>query len=214
MNGTAYAEEEVRTVSSFAGFRTWINSSEHKQEGADSIRSSSTALVGWAAETKFTNYIFAGASYLLSAIDYKFGKPTGDLEVERNDLDLAIGYQSDNVGLFTGYRSSQFMQQEGDAWSKTTIHGPLVGIRGTAPLNNTLSLFGKATYLPWSTKTTHGATYGKESARGWFAEAGASYIFDKYFAGSLGYKYESTTGENTKVTDIFSGVTVDVMYSF
>jgi len=150
MSGAASAEENVKAV---AGLKTWINSWKSDKAGSGEMRSNTTALVGWSAEAEFSNRLFAEVSYLLSAVDYKFDLPGGVSEVERNDFDLVVGYRSARyAGVFTGYRSSQFLQKQGNSKSKVTLHGPLIGICQTAPLNSTFSLFGKVTYLPQITK--------------------------------------------------------------
>jgi hypothetical protein len=210
LGGTASAEEGTKTA---AGFKIWMN--RWKSEGPDSASRTSGvgALVGWAAEAEFSNNVFVEASYLVSVSDYSFDNADVTTEVERSDVDMVVGYLfNHNVGVFAGYRSSQFWEKI--TKNKETVYGPLVGVRGSVPLNNALSLFGELTFLPWSEKATFAATNEKETARGWFSRAGVKYVFTREIAGALGYQYETTKGKDTNIKDTFAGLTLDRMYSF
>ncbi len=210
MAGTASAEEGTRTA---AGLKIWMNRWKSEGPGSQSGTSGIGALIGWAAEAEFSNGVFVEASYLVSVSDYSFEHSDVTTDVERNDVDVVAGYQFNrNVGVFTGYRSSQFWEKM--TKNKETVHGPLIGVRGSVPLNNALSLFGELTCLPWSTKATFAATNEKETALGWFSRAGVNYVFTREITGALGYQYETTKGEDTKVKDTFAGATLDMMYSF
>lgn len=210
MAGTASAEEGTRTA---AGLKIWMNRWKSEGPGSQSGTSGIGALIGWAAEAEFSNGVFVEASYLVSVSDYSFEHSDVTTDVERNDVDVVAGYQFNrNVGVFTGYRSSQFWEKM--TKNKETVHGPLIGVRGSVPLNNALSLFGELTFLPWSTKATFAATNEKETALGWFSKAGVKYVFTSEITGALGYLYETTKGEDSKVKDTFAGLTLDMMYSF
>ncbi len=209
-SGPAHAQEEVNAV---AGFKTWINSWKIEQPGSETMKSGTNALVGWEAEAEFTNGVFTGASYLMSVSDYTFDQNAVTTDVKHGDLILAIGYRFHHrFDFFTGYRSSQFWERLPK--SKTTVTGPLLGVQGTAPLYNDLSLFVKLTYLPLSTKKTVGEIGEKETARGRSAEAGVRYAFTKRTSGALGYRYETLEGTKTRVKDTFAGPTIDVMFYF
>ena len=144
---------------------------------------------------------------------YIFDQTTPASERERTDFDVAIGKQFHrNMAYFFGFRSTQ-IRERGTNF-KETVAGPFVGVRGTLPLNNTVSLFGKLIYLPLSERAVYTTTKSSEWAMGWFAAAGIKYDFTKKLSGSLGYQYESTEGENTDTRDIFAGSTFDVMYVF
>ena len=210
MAGTASAEEGTRTA---AGLKIWMNKWKSEGPGSQSGTSGIGALIGWAAEADFSNNVFVEASYLVSVSDYSFEHSDVTTDVERNDVDILAGYQFNrNVGVFTGYRSSQFWEKM--TKNKETVHGPLIGVRGSMPLNNALSLFGDLTWLPWSTKATFAATDEKETTLGWISRAGVKYVFTREITGAFGYQYEMTKGKNTKVKDTFAGATLDVMYSF
>lgn len=210
MSGAARAEEGAKYS---AGLKTWINSWKSEKPGSEGMKSNSIALVGWEVEVEFSNRVYGEVSYLVSASDYKFNQAVVATQLERNDLDVAIGYPFNNtVGFFAGYRSSQF--REKTTKDKETVSGPLAGFRGTARLNEALLLIGKLTYLPMNNKQTFSVTEEKETAPGWIAEAGVKYNFTSRTTGALGYKYETTKGKNTKVKDAFAGPTLEVMYSF
>jgi predicted porin len=209
-SGPARAEEEVNAV---AGFKTWINSWKIEQPGSETMKSGANALVGWEAEAEFTNGVFTGVSYLMSVSDYKFDQNDVTTEVKHGDLIVAIGYRFHHrFDIFAGYRSSQFWERV--TKTKITRSGPLLGVQGTAPLNDALSLFVKLTYFPLSTKKTVGEINDKETARGRSAEAGVRYAFTKRASGALGYRYETTEGTKTRVEDTFAGPTIDVMFYF
>ena len=210
MNGTAHCEEGAKTA---AGLKIWMNRWKSEQPGSESRTSGIGALIGWAAEAEFSNGIFLEASYLVSVSDYTFDRADVTTDVERSDVDMAVGYQfNHNVEVFAGYRSSQFWEKI--TKNKETIHGPLIGVRGSVPLNNALSLFGELTFLPRSTKATFAATNEKETALGWISRAGVKYVFSREIAGALGYQYETTKGKDTNIKDTFAGATLDMMYSF
>ena len=210
MSGTAHCQEGTKTA---AGLAIWMNRWKSERPGSEDKISGIGALVGWAAEADFSNGIFLEASYLVSISDYTFDNADVTTDVERSDVDVAAGYQfNHNVGVFAGYRSSQFREKL--TKNKETLHGPLVGVRGSVPLNDFLSLFGKLTYLPRSTKAAFAATNEKETGSGWFIRAGVTHLFTTQISAALGYQYETTQGKDTNVKDTFSGATLDLMYFF
>jgi len=209
-SGPARAQDAVEAS---AGLKTWINSWKSEQPGSESMKSSTIALVGWAAEAEFSSGVFAEASYLMSASDYPFDQNAGTTEVKHQGFILAIGYRfKHRVDVFTGFQNLQFWERL--AKSKTTLSGPLLGVRGTAPLNDAYSLFVKLTYLPLSNKKTVAEVGEKETARGRSAEAGVRYAFTKRTSGALSYRYETIEGTKTSVEDTFAGPTIDVMFYF
>jgi hypothetical protein len=79
-----------------------------------------------------------------SASDYKINEAGEESEFSRSDIDLASGYQiNDSVGAFIGCRNSVLDGCD----ARETSTGPLAGILGSLPMNEALSIFGKATYL-------------------------------------------------------------------
>jgi len=210
MCGSASAEGGATTA---AGLKIWMNRWKSEDPGSEGGTSGIGALIGWAAKAEFSNGVFLEASYLVSVSDYTFDRTDVTTDVERNDVDVVAGYQfNHNVGVFAGYRSSQF--REKITKDKETVHGPLIGVRGSVPLNIPLSLFGEFTYLPRSSKTTFAVTDEKETALGWISRAGVKYVFSRDITGALGYQYETTKGKDTHIKDSFAGLTLHMMYSF
>jgi len=210
MSGAAHSEEGKKIV---GGLKTWTNNWNREVPGSASMQSNSIMLVGWGAEALFSNRVFLEASYLMSFQDYIFDQTHPASQRERNDFEAAIGKQFyRTMGCFFGFRSTQITER--GTQFKETEYGPFVGVRGAAPLINAVSLFGRLTYLPLSERKTHTTTTSKEKATAWFAAAGIKYDFSKRINGSLGYQYETSKGENTKIKDTFAGLTFDVMYVF
>lgn len=210
MSGAVRAEEGGGVT---VGVKTWYNNWKREAASIGSETSSYVLLIGPAIEKEFPNHLFVEGSYLMAASDYKFTE--GDYierKFDRSDLELAIGYQfTENIGLFAGYRDSRFKEKTTEV--KESMTGPLAGIRASAPLDEALSLYGKLTYLATTFKSSEEGL-GSEKAPGWVAEAGARYAFTREFAGSIGYKYEKTETKESEIKDTFTGVTLDVMYTF
>jgi hypothetical protein len=210
MSGIAIGEEGPRAT---AGLKIWMNRWISERPNSEKRTSSISTLVGWTAEADFTNSVFFEASYLVSVSDYTYDVANVTTDVERNDVEVAAGYQfNPNVGVFAGYRSSQFREKM--TKNKETVHGPLIGVRGSMPLNDDLSLFGEFMYLPRSTKAAFAATDETETDLGWFIKAGVTKVFSREFAGSLGYQFETTKGRDTDSKDTYAGATFALMYSF
>jgi opacity protein-like surface antigen len=211
MSGAVRAEGEGTEVT--AGVKTWMNNWKREAASVGSETSNYAMLIGPAIEVEFSNHVFVEGSYMMSASNYKFS--SGDFidrEFKRNDLDLAVGYMlTHHIGLFAGYRDSRFEEKDVDV--KESVTGPLAGIRASAPLDEAFSIYGKLTYLLTTFKSSEEGM-GSEKAPGWVAEVGAKYAFNKQFAGSLGYKFERTETKESEIKDTFSGVTLDVMYTF
>lgn len=206
--GAAYAQTGV-----LVGLKTWINNWKSEMPGSESERSSTIALVGWDFEADFSSRVFFNASYLMSVSDYKFDPAAISAQIERTDLDLALGYQFNRyAGVFLGYRSSQFKDNLTER--RETASGPLIGVRGTAPLTDALSLTARLTGLPLIDKATFTEPEQREQARGWIGEVGVTYDFTSKLRGTLGYKYETSTGKNTRIRDTFSGTTFGVTYVY
>jgi len=214
MSGAARAEEhKAEGTEIVAGVKTWMNTWKREEPGKEGKTSNSIVLAGPAIEAEFHNHVFAEASYMMSMSDYKVEDAGTTAEISRNDLDLAVGYQiNHNVGAFLGYRNSAFKEKETGA--KETLSGPLLGVRGSVPVNEALSVFGKATYLVTKLKVEDAVSSTTENAPGWIAEVGVKYEFIKHLSGALGYKYETTKTKDTSITDTFTGFTLDVMYTF
>ena len=211
MSAGARAEEgKSEGVEVTAAVKAWMNQWKRSDPAAESKTSNSIILIGPAIEVEFPVGIFVEASYLTSMADYKVSEATGDIKFSRTDIDLAAGYMfNHNVGAFVGYRNSEF--KEKDSGAKETLSGTLLGVRGSVPVSEAFSVYGKATYLFTNLKPSDADS---EQAPGWIAEAGLKYAFTKAFAGALGYKYETTKTKDSKIEDTFTGATLDVMYTF
>lgn len=211
MSGAARAEEEkVEGTVIKAGIKMWMNSWKREAPGTESMKSNNILLVGPSIEAELNDRFFVEASYLFSASDYKFTEAGVTTEFDRSDLDLALGTNLNRyVGAMIGYRNSAFKEKETGA--KESLYGLFYSVRGSAPLNETISLYGKLTYLSTRFKAEGQA---REEAPGWIAEAGIKYAFNKELTGDLGYKYETTKGKDSSIKDTFTGVTLGVMYAF
>lgn len=214
LSGAARAEEhETEGTEIVAGVKTWTNTWKRDIPGTEGFKSNTVMLIGPAIEAEFANHVFIEASYLMSASRYKSDDTTVTEEFSRNDLDLAVGYQfNHNVGAFLGYRISAFKEKE--TGNKETSSGMLLGVRGSVPVMEALSVVGKVTYLDTKMKVEDAAGSTSEKAPGYVAAIGVKYEFVKHLAGTLGYQYETTKTKDTSVKDTFTGFTLDVMYTF
>jgi len=187
-----------------AGGKLWLNSAKTSGDGF-SDSSNMAIMIGPAASVKFSNNVFVDGSIMTTATKYKFSDSSA--EISRMDIDLAVGYSfMPNVGAYAGYRNISI---SGDI--KSTSSGPLVGVRGSAPVMEALKVYGDLAYLMFTDKPDGGSS---ESAPGFGLEAGVKYEFAKNLEGGVGYKMEQTKGADSKVTSTFSGLVLDVMYKF
>lgn len=211
MSSAARAEEEkVEGTEVKAGIKTWMNSWKREAPGVESKTSNNVLLIGPSIEAEFHNRFYAEASYLLSAYNYKFNEAVVTTEFDRKDLDLTIGkWINHYVGFVTGYRNSSFKEKETGA--KDFSYGLFYGLRGSVPLNESISLYGTLTYLSTRYKAEGKA---REESPGWIAGAGIKYVYNKKITGELGYKYETTKGKDSRIKDTFNGVTLGVMFAF
>lgn len=211
-SGAAFAEEAKESKEGAeveVGIKAWMNKMK-RDAPAEKFTSDSTILIGPAVEAKFQNNIFVEASYLFSASNYKADVGGTTREFDRADIDLAAGYMiTHQFGAFAGYRNSA-MKEKGTG-NKETSYGPIVGVLGSVPVNEPLSIYGKLTYLFTRLKSDIEPT---RDAPGWIAEIGARYEFTKELSANLGYQYETTKTKNTDVKDTFSGFTLGAMYAF
>lgn len=211
MSGAAWAEGGTEVS---VGVKSWYNSGKRTYQGEEGWKTDSILLVGPAIEVEFSNHVFIEGSYMVSASNYKYTHAdVMTVEFDRKDMDLAAGYQfNHNVGVFAGYRTVE-LKFKGEDY-KESSNGAVVGIRGAAHLSEGLSAFGKFSYLFMTAKATFAGESETEKAPGWVAEAGLKYAFTKGLAGSLGYKYETVEGKDSEIKDVFTGFTLDVMYTF
>jgi hypothetical protein len=194
-----------------AGIKMWLNNWHRDQPGFTGISSDSTMLLGPAVEAKLGERVFLEASYLFSTADYRFSE-TGD-NISRQDADIAVGYLVvPEFGLFAGYRHGAFEVKE--AGVKSTLSGPVMGIVLQAPMDPWLTFYGNWLYLFTRYEEKDAGAVFHEDSPGWGLEFGLKYAFTRQFLGSIGYRYEENTGNESDVTDAFSGVTFGAMLRF
>jgi opacity protein-like surface antigen len=208
-NGMALAQERTEVE---VGLKMWINDWTEDAPGFLSNTSDSTVLLGPAIEVKLPNYFFLEASYLFSTADYDF-PDTGD-KIERQDLDAAIGYMIvPGFGVLAGYKDASFKNR--DLGFTFDLYGPVIGIIGIAQVDPYLSFYGRLDYLFTKFKTDNPLNpFPREDNPGWMFELGVKYAFTREFSGSIGYKYETYEGNDSDITDTFSGLTLSGMVAF
>jgi hypothetical protein len=208
--GVARAAEEKGGVEVTAALKSWVNDWKREIPGTGSKTSDNIVLIGPAVEVEFHNGPVIEASYLMSASDYKFTEAGVTSSVDRQDLDLAIGkWLNHYVGFFLGYRNSSFKDKETKA--KDYSYGLFYNLRGSVPLIGKSSLYANLTWLSTRFKAEG---QPREEAPGWIAEIGGRTPFTEQLSMNLGYKWETTKGKNTQVKDTFTGMTLDLVYTF
>jgi hypothetical protein len=209
--GIATADEERSGPEVTAALKTWMNEWKHDVPGTGrTISDNVIVFIGPAIEVEFQNRLVVEASYLMSLSGYKFTGAGVTSEYDRSDLALAVGkWLNHYVGFFVGYRNSSFKEKERGA--KEFSYGLTYSLRGTAPLMGTSSLYGNLTYLSTRFKAEDQA---REEAPGWITEIGGRTVFTKQVAMKLGYKWETTEGDTTKVRDSFRGTVLELTYTF
>ena len=209
--GGAMAEEEKNGTEVRASLKTWVNEWKHDDPSTGrKISDSVVVLAGPAVEVDFNNGPMIEVSYLMSASDYKFTEAGVATEFDRRDLEVAIGkWLNRYAGFFVGYRNSSFKEQETGV--KEFSYGLTYSLRVSAPLTKKSGLYGNLTYLSIRFKAEGQA---REEAPGWITEIGGRTVFTKQFSMKLGYKWETTEGEVTKVNDSFRGTTLELSYAF
>lgn len=207
-NGAALAQERTEVE---VGVKFWFNDWTHDVPGVPSITSDTTTLFGPTIEVMFPNQVFVDGSYLVSTSDYNF--PDGT-RFDRQDLELSVGYMIvPAFGVLAGYKNSDF--KDSFTGVKDTVYGPLIGIIGIAQVDPYLSFYGKFDYLFTRFKETGGGlTAFEEGSPGWIFEFGVKFAFTREFLGTIGYKYETNTGNDSNVEDSFSGLTLGALVKF
>ncbi len=208
--GEARAEEGPGVQ---VGVKMWYNDWSQDRPGFGSITSDYTTLLGPAIEAKFENQVFIEASYLISTADYHFSDQISAADVERQDLDVAVGYLIiPEFGVLLGYKNTTF--KERTTGIEDTLYGPGLGVNTNLPLNEDLSFYGRLDFLFTRFEQNDAGVVFREDSPGWMFEFGLKYAFTRSFFGSLGYKYETNEGNDTNVRDTFSGVTLGAMVGF
>jgi hypothetical protein len=209
--GATAAEEERNGTEVTATLKTWMNEWKHDVPSSGrTISDNVIVLLGPAVEVEFHNGAVIEASYLMSAMGYKLPEAGVTSEFDRRDLDIAIGnWINRNVGFFIGYRNS--LLKEKGTGIKEFSYGGYYSLRGTVSVRGTSSLYGNLTYLNTRFKAEGLA---REEAPGWITEIGGRTVFTKQIAMKLGYKWEKTEGETTKIKNSFRGTVLELTYVF
>jgi hypothetical protein len=215
-SGFAFAKDDVKVE---AGVKMWYN--EWKSEDPDpaaggTLTLDAALLIGPAISVTLPSNLFFEASYLFSVTDYEKTEGTAKIEVERDDLDVAIGYMFiPEFGIFAGYRSTSMdLSVTGGGSGSFDLSGPVIGLRGNYSFNDMFGVYATAAYLMTESEWTDPTGSFTEDAPGTSFELGVKAMFSKQLSGTLGYKIESFEGDESKVEDTFSGVTLGVMYAF
>jgi len=203
-SGAAHAEDGNRVE---LGLQMYINDWYHDDPRFGSVSSNTATLFGPTIGLKFANHVFVDASYLFSLSDYTFPSGTSFSDNRnRQDVDVSIGYMIVPVfGVLAGYKNSVINAR--GTGIKQTLDGPVIGMVLNAPMYYNASFYGKLNYLFTRYKEQgDGIPAFQEDSPGWMWEFGFKFVFTRQFYGTFGWRYETNTGNNSNVTDSFSGL--------
>ena len=214
-SGFAFAADGVKVE---AGIKIWNNSWESKDPDpvyGGTTKFDAALLIGPAISVTLPSNVFFEASYLMSVTDYEKTEAPAEITVERDDLDIAVGYMFiPEVGIYVGYRSTSMDWKVtfpgGSDSGSIDLSGPVIGLRGNYSFNDVFGVYASVAYL----MTEYDEQGFTEDDPGTQFELGVKAKFSKEFSGTLGYKVESFEGDKSKVKDTFSGLTLGVMYAF
>ncbi len=213
--GPAFAQENSGVS---LGVKMWVNDWTHEVPGFSSVTSDVTTLFGPTIEARFGDQLFLEGSYLVSLNDYDFGNAGVGSTAQpgtfsRADTEALAGfYVVPGVGLLAGYKYTTL--EDKNAGVKDTLSGPLIGIRGIGRLDRVYSIYGTFEYLFTQFKETDSAGSLKENSPGWIFEFGLQAYLTQVISATIGYKFETNTGNDTNVTDSFSGLTAGMQVAF
>jgi hypothetical protein len=212
-SGFAFAKDDVKVE---AGIKIWNNEWESKDPIDGTMKFDPALLIGPAISVTLPSNVFFEASYLMSVTDYEKTEGPAKIEVERDDLDLAVGYMFiPEVGIYVGYRKSSmdWTFNDGAGFSESgsfDLSGPVIGLRGNYSFSEMFGVYASVAYL----MTEYEESGFKEDNPGTQFELGVKAKFSKALSGTLGYKVEDFEGDKTKIQEKFSGFTLGVMYAF
>lgn len=215
-SGFAFAADGVKVE---AGIKLWNNSWESKDPDpvdGGTTKFDAALLIGPAISVTLPSNVFFEASYLMSVTDYEKTEGPAKLEVERDDLDLAVGYMFiPEVGIYVGYRKSSmdWKFNDGAGFSESgsfDLSGPVIGLRGNYSFSEMFGVYASAAYL----MTEWDEPGFTEDEPGTQFELGVKAKFSKALSGTLGYKVEDFEGDKSKIKEKFSGLTLGIMYAF
>ncbi len=208
-SGIACAEESPGV---YAGVKTWVNDWTHEVPGFAGITSDSAVLFGPAIEARFGEEFFAEASYLVSISDYTF-PDFQSTNFDRRDLEVTAGYMIvPGFGFVAGYKDTELKDRADGI--RDRVYGPVLGVIAIAHPDASVSFFAKVNYLLTRFKEELPGSVFEEGSPGWIVELGIKFEFTEKAFGTFGYKYEWNRGNNSDVTDAFSGLTLGVMFGF
>lgn len=215
-SGFAFAADDVKVE---AGIKVWNNEWESKDPVDGTLKFDAGLLIGPAVVVTLPSNVFFEASYLMSVTDYEKKEGTAKIEVERADMDIAVGYMFiPQFGLYAGYRSSSldatFSDVGGSGTATLDVTGPVIGLRGNYSFNDMFGVYANVAYLMTESEWKEAGTTFKEDAPGTSFELGVKAMFNKQLSGTLGYRAESFEGDKSKAEDTFSGLTLGIMYAF
>lgn len=212
ITGSGTAAHAQEGTEAELGIKMWWNEWERDFPDIADATSDTALLIGPGVMVKFRNQVFVDASYLFSTSDYKFSEAGLTTKLDRQDADFAIGYMIiPEFGILAGYRNVWF-DEEGTGL-KETIYGPIIGILGSAPVNEAFSFYTKINYQFTRFKEKDEFGTFREDNPGWIAEIGAKYAFTWQFSGRIAYRYETNKGEDSDVRDTFSGLALSAMFA-
>lgn len=124
--------------------------------------------------------------------------------VERSELDFTVGYfVLPSLVVSLGYKSATVERVLDDIDSEQKVSAVLLGISGSAPLSDKLSLYGNFAYGPARQKSEANDIRGKDTYSATYAigELGLTYrfidggtgTFVNSLTGSIGYRAQSFT---------------------
>ena len=219
-SGLSAAKEEKEGVELEAGVKTWYAVYKTENPLSSSVfRLDPVLLVGPAFEVELPSHLFFEGEYLMSITDYEKTQGPAKLTADMRYLEVAVGYNFiPELGIFAGYK------EEHTTWKYTGIGindagsmdmgGPMLGVRASYSFNERFGVYASAAYIMTEAESKEPSGTVKEDAPGTDYQLGVNARFSKALSASLGYRVESSEGKISKVKETFSGVTLDVMYSF
>jgi hypothetical protein len=199
-SSTASAQENVQVS---VGLKAWL-AEWTETFGGEDIESDLALLIGPTVGVRYAN-IFGGITYMFGSFEF----PDFDAELDRKDLDLVAGYYvHPRVGVLVGYKDIDI---SGDL--DATLKGPVVGVNFNVPIGESrFVIFGNVSYLflKWEDEFDF-----EEDQPGPSIEVAGAYAFEAVPINlTAGYKFQSFEGEDTDITDEFSGLTLGANYTF
>jgi hypothetical protein len=220
--GEGLATSQIGKVQVFAGVRLWVNEWDisfiGQRRSVDVSNPSSIVLreevVSAVSDTEIVPMPTVGVRYgnLLASMTY-FAPTSYEADgglrrsVRRSEMDVTAGYfVLPSLVVSVGYKRVNASRVVDDLDSEQRVSGVLLGISGSAPLAEKLSLYGNFAYGLARQKSEIKDARGKDDFRSTYAigELGLSYrfldresgSFVKSVNGSIGYRTQIYTTRN------------------